>query len=661
MNRLFAFGFCAAIVSLRAPAEILVEAAAPESPATIILEQQPIQPGQAYILTWHMVVEGEKSWRFRAPFSGLEVTIYDRSGNAIRKLRRHTSCWQTLGRQAGWFRFEAPIEAAAVRADMRIESPEALNGRYRIEDVRLRSAERASIAVQSGGSSAVSTGWGVLHVVVRDEGGGPSPARIYVLDEDGKGHAPPYAFVYTQGTTCFHLERPGPAEVTVPVGRYTVRAMRGFEHEIVEGSAEIADGATARVELTLRRRVDLREKGWHSGDHHTHLFRHGGSVYPMMNLNDVWTVAKGEGLDFLPFMGVDTSPELNRPIVEPEFIGGVTDELTRDFWGHVCPIVPEQIRIGAGYGDALPMNADIIRELRRNGGAVAYAHPYGPVRRGSEYACLETPRSGLVAREFPIDVALGLPCTLDLLTKEDAGGDFELKLRDYMRLLNLGFRVGVSGSTDFHLEQGREPIGGLRTYVRMPKLTWANVARAYNEGRTFATNGPLLLLEAEGKTIGDTLTLQEPGTVTCTIEADSLWGLTRVRLWRDGAVVRDIPARGAVQERIQVRIERSGWMLATAEGPPAREVMHSPEGKPLVKGQFAITSPIYVDVKGRPAARDPEAASYFAGWVEAVGRGFEVLCVEMAGGGEPVPDEERRHVRRELDRARQVFQGMALR
>jgi hypothetical protein len=230
-----------------------------------------------------------------------------------------------------------------------------------------------------------------------------------------------------------------------------------------------------------------------------------------------------------------------------------------------------------------------------------------------------------------------------------------------MRLLNLGFRVGVSGSTDFHLEQGREPIGGLRTYVRVPKLTWPEVARAYREGRTFATNGPLLTISLEGKAIGDALTLGGPRTVTCTIDADSVWGLSHVRLWHNGAVVRRIPWHNARPERVRVRVDRSGWILATAEGPPRREVMNSPEGKPLVEGQLAITSPIYVEVKGRPATRDPEAATYFAGWVDAVGRGFDALCIEMANDRAPVPEEERRRVRRELDRARQVFQGMALR
>src|SRR5690606_30493413 len=128
---------------------------------------------------------------------------------------------------------------------------------------------------------------------------------------------------------------------------------------------------------------------------------------------------------------------------------------------------------------------------------------------------------GHVAREFPIDVALGLHCTVDLLAKEDKGDDFEVKLRDVMRLYNLGFRFGITGSTDFHVDQAREPIGGIRTYAKA-QLRWDAIAAAYRDGATFATNGPLLRFTAGGKDIGGTLRVARPGEIECTVQAESL-------------------------------------------------------------------------------------------------------------------------------------------
>ena len=43
-------------------------------------------------------------------------------------------------------------------------------------------------------------------------------------------------------------------------------------------------------------------------------------------------------LDFLPFMGFDRGKEGHEDHAEEGFIGRATEELTRDFWGHICPI-----------------------------------------------------------------------------------------------------------------------------------------------------------------------------------------------------------------------------------------------------------------------------------------------------------------------------------
>jgi len=520
-----------------------------------------------------------------------------------------------------------------------------LQGRFRVRDAAL---------IESGGIPAKTPDHGQLRLTLRDEANAPTSARVYLLNDAGEGFAPDFTYAYTQGARSYaHI---APLRAQLPAGRYTARAMKGLEHAIAEEKFTIVPGEAIELVLEVSRKFDWSAKGWWSGDHHTHLFRHGSSLYPMMDLNDVYAIAQAEGLSFLPFQGVDKYLEAHGEYASPMFIARYTQELTRDFWGHLCPVGYTGVPRLAESGNAAPMNADYIDAVRSAGGAIAYAHPYGPLRKDEELAALANPKAGLIAREWPIDVALGVPCTIDLLAKEDARGDFDLKLRDYMRLLNLGFRCGVSASTDFHLDQGREPIGGLRTYAKAKTLSWKGIAAAYNEGRTFATNGPLLDVQLGNASLGDTLKTRKPRAIDLQIEAASLWGIERATVWVNGRAVKTFEAiDGAIRATETIAIQESGWLIVIVEGPARSEVMVSPEGKPCVPGQYAISSPIYIDVKSSPQRADEDAAAYFVDWCDAVEAGFDSMCAERDAAGEPLTERQKATVRARLSQARAIF------
>ncbi|MBI4557907.1 MAG: CehA/McbA family metallohydrolase [Candidatus Hydrogenedentes bacterium] len=608
-------------------------------------------PEQHHALTWTMLVTGEKRWRFRAEFAGVILTCKDRDGDALKTLRRHTSCWQSDGWRPACFLFRTPPEAVTVAVQFAIVSSEALPGWFEIRGVRLQDLEAPPRLPDDAG---------LLTFTIRDPSGDATPARIYLRDEKEKSYVPDFAFTYELGGTCFHLQDPRLGRMALPPGRYELAAMKGFDYEPVSAQFSVAARAKVNIDLEFARHRDRAFRDWKSGDHHTHLFRHGGSVYPMMDLEDVFTVAQGEGLDYLPFMGEDRIPEGLTLSDAGPFLASVTEELTRDLWGHICPVGVSSWPVFEEYDNAWPMNFEWIQAANQRRGGIAYAHPYGPLRDKRELEILADTESGLIAREYPIDLALGLPCTLDILAKEDAQGDFAIKLRDYMRLLNLGFRSGVSGSTDFHLDQGRQPIGGIRTYCHVRELTWPEIGRAYREGRTFATNGPLLRFEVQDCLPGESLRLHQPGKVTCHVFARSLWGMDKVQLWMNGRLVSEVPAtEGAVRQRLDVDVERSGWVLAIATGPAAGPVMSKPEGKPMVDGQYAITSPVYIEVAHQPLPPDPEAAAYFVAWTDAVKAAFDSECAQMTANGSAPPDKVRAVVEARLAQARTVFEAKA--
>ena len=82
---------------------------------------------------------------------------------------------------------------------------------------------------------------------------------------------------------------------------------------------------------------------------------------------------------------------------------------------------------------------------------------------------------------------------------------------EYYRYLNAGYRMPLVGGTD--KDSAQTPVGLMRTYVRIPdeEFTYEAWCRHLRAGRTFATNGPLVMLRVDGHDIGDTVELPSDG------------------------------------------------------------------------------------------------------------------------------------------------------
>jgi hypothetical protein len=107
------------------------------------------------------------------------------------------------------------------------------------------------------------------------------------------------------------------------------------------------------------------------------------------------------------------------------------------------------------------------------------------------------------------------------------------------------------------------------------------------------------------------------------------------------------PAAKAAGDRLSaeieqvVNVERSGWLALRASGPPHRD---QPGGS-----VFGHTSPVYVEVAGRPVDAREDAA-YFLAWVD-----------RLAGDirrRDRVPSRSRLHVESQLAAARVVYEEM---
>jgi len=603
----------------------------------------PAPAGKKYLLQWQTRFRGEKAWRFRADFCGVEVRFKDKEGRLIDSARQHSYCWQTKGWQPGWFLFTNPPAAKTLHLRFAIQTTKPLPGGFDIDSVELE--EWPPVAAVGNSNFCLLT------LKIEDERAQPVSARICITDACGKQVHPPGAISYEQAEGAFHPLEEGLCHAVVPRGRYSLTATKGFEFEPWTRTVEVKKNHH-EITIRLHRLWDWRQRGWFNGDHHTHLHRHGGSLFPTLRWPDVMRAARSEGLDFIPFMGADRYPSelqlMKDSFHAPDFVYELTDEITEDFWGHVCPIgATAEARKDQRYQEG-PMHVDRYAAIAGVGGVLCYGHPHGPLGNGDDLEAVAKFGMGHVAREFPIDLALGIPCAIDLLTMEGPYNQLERKLHDLYRLWNLGFRPVVAASTDFHVDQGRQPIGSVRTYVRSGVLDMRSIAQAYRAGHTFATSGPLLELRVAGAGPGDEVRLSSrDAQIAIQVEAVSLGQIDRIEILVNGQVHQTFTSTQPhrITGICRMISERSSWIAARVYGREDRHLASKLEGRPLGAGQFAHTTPVYVLVEGKPifAAQSAEA-DYFVRWCDAVSAGLSQH--------EPVITER-------LVRARKVFADLS--
>jgi hypothetical protein len=178
-------------------------------------------------------------------------------------------------------------------------------------------------------------------------------------------------------------------------------------------------------------------------------------------------------------------------------------------------------------------------------------------------------------------------------------------LVDWYRLLNAGLRLPLacgSGKTDSSV-----PIGAVRTYARLPEgesLSYAAWIEAVRAGRTFVTEGPLLLFTVNNAGPAAQLSnIDEPARVRA--EVLGRHAIDRIEIIADGQVL----AEGI--SPLETESDRAGWWAARC----------------LSGGRVtAHTSPIYSHC-GSPSALRKEAVHYLAGhfrrmldWTREMGR-----------------------------------------
>lgn len=473
---------------------------------------------------------------------------------------------------------------------------------------------------------------GEIHVFVHeDDSSAPLACRAWVTIGSQRLFQPDAgscaAYVKDRSFSC-----DGRFFMKLPTGKAVVHVERGKEYWSVDQEVVVAKGQAAQVDIILKRWVNMVQEGWYSGDIHCH--------FGLDNLEALKQLALADDVNFEPLLSLWNHQRPDPP-------------------GGVWPDWPEGHSILA---DATHLVTLRNQEIERIGGSafesvgallmLGLTKPVKMPPRGSRFPC-DTVLAQIARRTSPqciidtdkpiwgenvVGVALGLFDSVQLCHNhyhreatlqngrigwgmadmEDEPDDlahdelFHRTNSTYYRFLNCGFKLAATGGSAMGVMA--VPLGYGRTYAKLDgplsEVAYLNAIRA---GRTFATNGPMLIVTANGLDSGAEIQYAMNSNEPIWIEAElrSIEQIDALELLYNGKVIKRLVPKDktpapvlSMRAVLGLKPLRSGWIAA-------RAIFTSLDGHL----RQAHTSPVYVTVDGKPTA-SKTAAAYMIRWID---------------------------------------------
>ena len=635
-----------------------------------VSEPVSVQPDAKYLIGFKINAAGNRHWSYALAQNCLAVRLYKAGSQDYEETEREVRVIRTHGWSQAWLNVTIPGDTDRIQLVFRTQWPPVGDhqgpaarlarfwygmgagheGRLLIDDVTLERKDNKEFFLERTKTQSSKLTDGFLRVVTLNGTTKiPAPARLVITDDSGRQYRPKDAYYYS-ATGGFVSREDGIAEMSLPPGTYTIRAMRGFVQKPQTIQAEVKAGEVTEVEFPFKDSAAAWPKeGWVAGDHHLHLFFHGETQHPLMTIPSVCQVGRAEGMQYLSFQAefawmkrwIDGNPDFEAE----NFICEVSHEITDDFWGHVDFFNAVGIPDLPAPPALWPSNFGIREMVNEKGGYVVYTHPFSDMTDANSAEKIADPGVGLIARGLPVDAFLGQNCMVDIISSEDIF-DIYYKMRTLERLWNLGIRFGVGGSSDAYVDQGTILPGDFRTFALPESLDFEALADAYREGRTFASNGPLLKMRVNDQNLGDTVDLPAPKSVQVSVKAHSWWGLSKIEIVQNAEVVKKTvlePGCFDTELNFDLPVETGGYVYARVWGPSSpelrnvqmvkadREISIPPDAK---KTQFAMTSPIWLQVADKPQPIKTEDVQFFESWLDALSRSLPGYRARLEQSGE---------------------------
>jgi hypothetical protein len=443
--------------------------------------------------------------------------------------------------------------------------------------------------------------------IVDATSGASMPARVHFHASDGR-YLPPLghrdevnpglnedtgADLVLGGMTYAYV--PGRFPIELPPGAVSVEAIRGFDYRPLRRSIEV-DQVGPRLVLALEPIGRWSPDDWVAADCHVHY------ISPTSALLQ----ARAEGLEIINLLATQWGDHHTNVADMP--VAVIQDSAGR----HLVVMGSENRQNMLGHIGLLGASAAVLPMASGGSPEARLGDPLGWLL--ADWADASHAQRGLaVAVHFPFpyaevaaDIVAG---KIDAVEMQALTADVDgPAIREWYRFLNCGYRLPIVGGTD--KMSAEIPVGAVRTYARLDREqplsfeAWADAVRA---GRTFVSSGSFVDLAVEGHEVGDVVRLgRGGGTVEVHATATAAQPvIDRLELIHDGTVIAASTARSGadrvtLEERVAV--SRGGWLAARAT---SRRQIHSA----FATCMGAHSSPIYLDVPGRPTFAPDDAAA----------------------------------------------------
>ncbi|MEX0322687.1 MAG: CehA/McbA family metallohydrolase [Puniceicoccaceae bacterium] len=370
-----------------------------------------------------------------------------------------------------------------------------------------------------------------------------------------------------------------PFNMALPVGTWSVKIWKGLEYEPVHKVITVKEGKETKLDLKLKRWIDMGQQGWYSGDDHIH-----SRLMSDADADHLFTFMEATDLDLgnILLMGNNLRTFYPQRGFGPEFrvenngrflIPGQEDP--RYFNGHAIGLnITSLVR----DMDKYLYNDWVAQTIKDQGGLYGFAH--------------------MIYNTFNIirDLAFLMPKGLGDFGEIHQSGLLETEL--YYDFLNLGFDLSAAGGSDVPYSH---MMGEVRIYCYTgeSKLTADAWFDALRDGHCFVTNGPILELTLDGAIPGDEIRVDENRVLKAQAIAKGPTGKgspRRIELIWHGEVIASKESNDTSKTELSIELDVpagfGGWLAV-------RSYSHD--------GQAAHSTPVYVTRNGYKRW-DPEKA-----------------------------------------------------
>jgi hypothetical protein len=327
----------------------------------------------------------------------------------------------------------------------------------------------------------------------------PLPCKITVVDSGGalQSFSTAKNNNLAARTGCIYAGD-GKAAFTLPQGRFTIYASRGFEYSADSVTVVLAKGDTIEKKLTIEREVSTN--GWIACDPHIHTFTYSGHGDATMQ-ERVITIA-GEGIEL--------------PVITDHNIVIDADSITAamNLQAYFTPVIGDEYTTAAGHFNLFPLLKsasapdyhvkdwkDVVNYLKGldKKSAIVLNHardahinfrPFDPGRHVSV--------AGIELDNYPFPAN-----AMEVMNSGSQQKNIMQLFYDWFGMLNGGKQLTPVGSSDSH-DVNRFLVGQSRTYIKYPddepgKIDIRKATNQFLDGKVMVSFGLLAEIKVNTK------------------------------------------------------------------------------------------------------------------------------------------------------------------